>query len=337
MENKEKQDYASLVPPGPPPKHHEAGSSNAIPNDAPPSYETATEGASQATGPPPPDYPPPPGLNHNFSSGANATKDEAEQAQLWCNFYPLTQPFPLPQHQLRAVHANDHTLCLPPGFRGTAKLTNQTYHTWRVVTPSGTKDSLIQTALPCYSHFADSPMLSERSKTIYFEICVRSFGAQPEKHKLGGLLHRKGPVVEESGVAIGFFAPPYPAFRLPGWQRGSIGIHSDDGRRYVGNTDGGVDFTTPFNVGETVGLGMTFDAIHSNQGPKMNVEVFFTRDGRKAGGWNLLNDTDSEFESVFGLTGDHDIFPAIGIFGPADVELRFGEESWLYRGWNSSA
>jgi hypothetical protein len=329
------QDYAP--PSGPPPSHASSSSTYPPPDGPPPSYQNAIAGdihAAPVAEPPP--YPPPPGLNHDFSTGANATKGEAEQARLWCNFYPLTPPFPMPPNQLRAIHAHDHTLCLPPGFRGTAKLTNQTYHTWRVISPSGTKDTLIQTALPYYSYYGDSPMLTERSKTIYFEIQVRSFGTPPSKSKLGSLLHRQ-PVIEESGVAIGFFAPPYPAFRLPGWQRGSIGVHSDDGRRFVGNDEGGVDFTAPFQVGETIGLGMTFEARHSDEGPRMNVEVFLTRDGKKAGGWNLLNDTDSEFESVDGLTGDNDIFPAIGIFGPLDVELHFGEESWLYRGWNQSA
>jgi len=143
---------------------------------------------------------------------------------------------------------------------------------------------------------------------------------------------------EDAGVAIGYFAPPYPPFRLPGWQRGSLAVHSDDGRRYVANPDGGLDFTAPFRAGETIGLGMTFSlpSSYEKQGPELDVEVFFTRDGRKVAGWNLLRDSDVQSEKTEGIEGRHDIFPAIGVFGPTDVTMNFGEDSWLYRGWSSS-
>jgi hypothetical protein len=112
-----------------------------------------------------------------------------------------------------------------------------------------------------------------------------------------------------------------------------LGIHSDDGRRYVGNTDGGVDFTTPFVAGETVGVGMVFRlaSTYSEAGPKLDVEVFFTRNGKKQGGWDLNRDTDAEDEMTVGLQGDLDLFPAIGIFGPAEVEVNFGQGNWLYQ------
>jgi hypothetical protein len=114
-------------------------------------------------------------------------------------------------------------------------------------------------------------------------------------------------------------------------------VHSDDGRRYVGNTDGGVDFTAPFKAGETLGLGMNLTlAAYSERGPKLDVEVFFTRNGLKAGGWNLVKETDAESESIEGLLGANDLFPSIGLFGPVEVEVNFGEQNWLYRGWNSA-
>lgn len=60
----------------------------------------------------------------------------------------------------------------------------------------------------------------------------------------------------ESGIAIGYCAKPYPGWRLPGWERASLGVHGDDGRRFVNDTWGGKDFTTGFAPGETVGIGM---------------------------------------------------------------------------------
>jgi hypothetical protein len=63
----------------------------------------------------------------------------------------------------------------------------------------------------------------------------------------------------ENGIAIGYCAKPYPSWRLPGWERASLGVHGDDGRRFVNDTWGGKDFTTKFIEGETVGIGMEFD------------------------------------------------------------------------------
>lgn len=62
----------------------------------------------------------------------------------------------------------------------------------------------------------------------------------------------------DTAVAVGFVGCPYPGFRLPGWNRGSLGVHSDDGRRYCNDSYGGKDFTMPFREGEVVGIGMCF-------------------------------------------------------------------------------
>jgi hypothetical protein len=204
-----------------------------------------------------------------------------------------------------------------------------------VTTKSGTKDTLVQTDLPAYAALTESPLLTERARTIYFEVQIHSLGAEDRsKSRIGSMLG-KHKEQEEAGVAIGFFAPPYPPFRLPGWQRGSLAVHSDDGRRYVSNAEGGVDFTAPFKAGETIGLGMTFQlpTAYTENAPKTDVVVFFTRDGRKVGGWDLNYDTDAQTEAVVGLQGENDIFPAIGVFGPIDVTINFAESSWLYRGY----
>ena len=63
---------------------------------------------------------------------------------------------------------------------------------------------------------------------------------------------------EGSGVAVGYCAKPYPPWRLPGWHRASVGVHGDDGRRFVNDSWGGKDFTGAFRVGERVGIGMQF-------------------------------------------------------------------------------
>jgi len=191
-------------------------------------------------------------------------------------------------------------------------------------------------------------MVTERTKIVYFEVKILGIGIQdgPEqKHekKHGGLLsklkaghHEADPQVEEAGIAIGFFAPPYPSFRLPGWQRGSLGVHSDDGRRYVNDTHGGMDFTQPFQVGQTVGLGMTFripqnPPAYGVQGNMLDVDVFFTRDGKKTGGWDVHEEMDQLDGGVQGLEGECDLFPAVGVFGACEFEVRLQEKDWVYR------
>jgi hypothetical protein len=133
-----------------------------------------------------------------------------------------------------------------------------------------------------YSVFWDSPLRTQRPKTIYFELKVTNVG-------------HGGRSLEEAdaGIAVGFVAPPYPTFRLPGWQRGGLGVHGDDGRKYVNDTWGGVDFTTAFKPGETVGIGITFSAPknppsyeQSQEGQLLDIDVIFTRDGKKEGGWD---------------------------------------------------
>ena len=52
-----------------------------------------------------------------------------------------------------------------------------------------------------------------------------------------------------------------------------MGVHGDDGRRFVNDTWGGKDFTTKFVEGETVGIGMEFDVRVAGAG-RVNVALF---------------------------------------------------------------
>jgi hypothetical protein len=189
-------------------------------------------------------------------------------------------------------------------------------------------DSSILTNLPMYSVFWDSPLNTQHSKTIYFELKVTGIGR-------GGFSLTEA----EAGIAIGFIAPPYPTFRLPGWERASLGVHGDDGRKYVNDAWGGVDFTTAFKPGDTVGIGMTFTVPRnppsyeqSQQGKMLDIDVFFTRNGVKEGGWDGNEELDARSEGGnVGLRGECDLFPAIGVFGGVDFDVFFHPSQWLYR------
>ena len=195
---------------------------------------------------------------------------------------------------------------------------------WKVSTKSSNKDCCLLSVLPLYFETEDSPLLTERAKTIYFEVKLLSLG-------------RAAKSGEGSSLALGFAAQPYPTWRMPGWNRGSLAVHSDDGRKYVNDDYGGKDFTRPFREGETLGLGMTFALPRGKNGqqqasPTVDVEIFFTRDGVKVDSWNLTEERDQDKDKgVQGLEGDYDLYAAVGVFGAVKFEVSFDRSTWLWQ------
>lgn len=280
--------------------------------------------------------PPPPQLTNDFSPTANAPEVEGKAAYEWSLANPLWEPRSLPPAQTIAIKQHAHTLIAPQGFTGNVNPVRNVNAVgrWSVSSRARTRDSCLQTSLPLYSALTDSPLQTERSRTIYFELRVLSVGGRGQQVRPTSLEQA------EAGIAIGFFAPPYLGWRLPGWQRGSLAVHGDDGRRYVNDTFGGVEFTRDFRVGETVGIGMTWkpkvsDAppTYGSQQSPLAVDVFFTRDGRREGGWDLHEEADADRQEggTKGLDGECDVFAAVGIFGQVEVEVRFSPRDWMYQ------
>jgi len=117
-------------------------------------------------------------------------------------------------------------------------------------------------------------------------------------------------------------------------------VHSDDGRKYVNDTWGGNDFTTPFVPGETLGIGMTFSPPQNPPGyeeqegveKKLDIRVFFTRNGEITGGWDGNEELDERSEGgMIGLRGESDLFAAVGVYGGLDFDVFFAEQDWRYR------
>ena len=330
-------------PPGPPPSHNnyqqqqpsQASSSDYQPPPGPPpSYPQQPAPSWQ----PPPSYhdwtvipdnsllPPPPSIGYETSPTANASGDEGYQADQWCKANPLWPPQPLTQAQHAAVQNGALQLLKPPTYLGDLLPQRQLGH-WKCRTHAKCRDSSLLTALPAYSELWDSPLRTGRAKTIYFELKVLGIGRGISTFSEA-----------DAGIAVGFVAPPYPTFRLPGWQRGSLGVHGDDGRKYVNDTYGGVDFTTAFKPGETVGIGITFappsqpPSYEQTQVRKvLDINVFFTRNGAIDGNWDGNAELDERCEGgTVGLRGECDLFPAVGVFGGVDFEVFFNPEQWLF-------
>ncbi|CAG8947338.1 unnamed protein product [Penicillium salamii] len=283
-------------------------------SDLPPSYD-----ASQAGQDPPPyhnwqeavpdttSFPPPPITGYLISGTGNASEDDAQRAHDFCNSVPLWLPTKpssavyatVQSHDLRPVHPRELHGDVSAIARGR----------WRGRSRNGNGDCVILTQLPLYFAHEDAGT----SKSIYFEV------------KLTGL--RGGPQGDSSGFSLGFVAQPYPSWRSPGWERGGLGVFSDDGCRFVNDSFGGRDFTSEIRVGETVGIGMSF----AGKEKKGKVNIFFTRNGRHAGGWDLHEEVDAESGGVEGLEGDYDLYGAIGLFGGVDFESCFDPAGWLWR------
>lgn len=319
-------------PPGPPPGH--VSSSIAPPSGPPPSFPSQPP---PSWDPPPyhdwtviPDtalLPPPPSIGYDSSPTANASAKEGARALAWTNSNPLWPPQNVSSTTHAAIQNGQLALLKAPSYVGDLLPQPNAGH-WRCRTHAKCKDSSILTNLPLYCVLWDSPLSTQQPKTIYFEIKVLGIGR-------GGLSLEEA----DAGIAIGFVAPPYPTFRLPGWERGSLGVHGDDGRKYVNDAWGGSDFTTAFKPGETVGIGMTFSVTknpptydRAQQQNMLDIEVVFTRNGKREGKWDGNEELDVRSEGGnVGLRGECDLFPAIGVFGGVDFDVFFHPSQWLYR------
>ncbi|KAL8859188.1 MAG: hypothetical protein Q9178_004291 [Gyalolechia marmorata] len=331
------QNYAP--PPGPPPSHRPSNEEYHAPRPSLPpghNYDLPPPGPppSHKVDPPPyhnwtviPDtalLPPPPSLGHEASPTGNASLSDADRAHDWCRTYPLIRP-----HQPAAVHLDsvkngNLELVRPSEFQG--GLSKAGLGCWRGSTVPGGRDACLLSSLPCYFALADSPLATGMKKIIYFEVKVLSYG--------------RGRGGDASSLALGWCALPYPTWRMPGWERGSLAVHGDDGRKYVNDTWGGKDFTSAIQAGQTVGLGMVFSipdtppdyASSPAQTPSINVDVFFTRNGIKESGWSLHEELDAQIDlGVDGLDGQFDLYAAVGVFGSIEFEVNFNKTRWLWQ------
>lgn len=112
---------------------------------------------------------------------------------------------------------------------------------------------------------------------------------------------------EGSEVAIGLATKPYPSFRLPGWNRLSIGYFSADGFKSHNYPFTATSYGPPLKEGDVLGVGYR---------PRTG-SVFFTRNGKK------LDD------AYVGLSR-FNLFPTVGATGPASVHVNLGQAGFVF-------
>ncbi|ETN46809.1 uncharacterized protein HMPREF1541_00998 [Cyphellophora europaea CBS 101466] len=287
------------APPGPPPT---------LTNPEPPPYHDWTSVPDNSQ------LPPPPAFFAEFSPANNASLESAEAAHQWCERYPPYAPCAPSQPLIDAANSGNLTLDRPPNLSKSSSLTRTAPGTYSAKTKPSQPDTILLSTLPIYFAAAANPLHTEQVKTIYYEAEIKR-------------IHDANSI-----VAIGFAGMPYPPWRLPGWHRASIGVHSDDGRRYINDSFGGVDFVRPFGVGDVVGLGVRFGT-EAKTDVTVKTRCFFVRNGREEGSWDVDEERDQEhvFEGVQGLEGEGDLHVAVGLSGGVEVDIRLMENQWQYR------
>lgn len=310
--------------------------------DEPPPYDSSEQRTPhhpwRETVPDTDDNPPPPVLGRLTSEVSNASAADSDRALEYCNKNPLWPPINPPDDTYASVAtAFNHGLWAAPEFRG--RLHPRPGRRWEVRSEPSCGDCLLATCLPMYFAHRDSPGVTGRPRTIYFEVTIKRILPPPSSHRPG-----RGGGDDASGLSLGYLALPYPTWRSPGWERGSLGVFSDDGARFVNDRWGGKAFTEPFREGETVGLGMRFnlpiveDQTKNGQQNRRNspllpvsVHVFFKRNGREVGGWDVHEERDKDEGDIVGLEGNFDLYGAIGVFGGVEFEACFAPDGWLWR------
>ncbi|KAK5632687.1 hypothetical protein RRF57_008401 [Xylaria bambusicola] len=338
----------AVPPPGPPPSHVHAYRGEESFDYAPPPGPPPSQDYAAPPGPPPlqekeqefkkhdwetavPDtslLPPPPNFFNGFdrSPTNNATEKEADAADEWCEHFPLDNPRRFAPLEVAAMSTGNINMFAPPFYQGT--LHRESVGVWRGLSPSEAPDTCLATYPPLYSVTQHSPFATRQRKTIYYEVRILEAHISRKTRK------------EEVSLALGYAAPPYPPFRLPGWQRGSLGVHGDDGHKYINDKWGGKTFTQPFKRGDTLGLGMDFtpmfEASYDNSTPapvgRILVEIFLTRDGVEAGRWDLHEESDRIHDMpVTGLEGFHDLCASVGVFDKVGFEIIFDPKKWKWQ------
>ncbi|GAN09597.1 potassium/sodium efflux P-type ATPase, fungal-type [Mucor ambiguus] len=111
---------------------------------------------------------------------------------------------------------------------------------------------------------------------------------------------------ESTLVSVGIATKPYPSWRLPGWNRYSIGYFSNNGSKCFSSPFNYKPYGLPYKHGDVIGVGYRH----------RTGSVFFTRNGRKME------------EAYAGLRWN--LFPTIGANGPCQIHVNLGQAGFVF-------
>ncbi|RDB14770.1 Protein ssh4 [Hypsizygus marmoreus] len=251
----------------------------------------------------PPKWAPAPEKPHQYGLRNEAPAAEYEAAEKFCQQYPPQAPRLVCSDVVDRINAIGCKAwgiepSTSPRFAGCVQNASdrKDVSTCRVQTTAECKDICLLSDLPITAGLYDI-----QGKTgVYYELYIR---------KMEGL------------IAIGTACRPYPAWRLPGWNRLSAGLHLDDLRKFFEDPDGGRDYTdtiTSIRSGDTVGCGYEF----------ASGTLFFTYNGIRL---------PPAFTGIYLPRQSHDVFAAIGVEGDCDFEVNFGGDVFKWKEGNEWA
>ncbi|KIK09543.1 hypothetical protein K443DRAFT_671446 [Laccaria amethystina LaAM-08-1] len=250
----------------------------------------------------PPQWTPAPEISHAYGKWNEAPGEEYDAAEQFCKEYPPQLPQLLPSNAVERIgeigcKAWGIEYPISPRFIGNIKSDFKGGPgVTTVQTGSDCKDVTLLSDLPIMAGLYDI-----HGKTgVYFEILIR---------KMEGI------------IAIGTSCRPYPAWRLPGWNRLSAGFHLDDFRKFFEDGDGGRDYTDAIgriNDGDTIGCGYEF----------ATGVLFYTYNGMR-----LPN----AFTGIYMPRQKYDVFAAIGVEGGCDFQVNFGGDHFRWKEGNEWA
>lgn len=140
--------------------------------------------------------PPPPSFKQDTSPTANADWDDAARGHAWIDLNPLWQPRQHDQQTLTRISYGDVRLTMPPATKNVAMNLTGLGRT-SVRTNARCKDTIFLSDIPVFASLQHNPLLTEKPKTTYYELEVKSMG----NNVVGS---------GDAGIALGFLAPPYP-------------------------------------------------------------------------------------------------------------------------------
>ncbi|KAI9345934.1 concanavalin A-like lectin/glucanase domain-containing protein [Pilaira anomala] len=111
---------------------------------------------------------------------------------------------------------------------------------------------------------------------------------------------------ESTTVSVGVATKPFPSWRLPGWNRYSIGYFSNNGSKCFSSPFNSKPYGLPYKHGDVIGVGYRH----------RTGSIFFTKNGRKME------------EAYAGLRWN--LFPTIGANGPCQIHVNLGQMGFVF-------